>query len=194
MLVSSDTPVLAATRHTLPGISTHRALLVDLTVGISALLPIDPCGRRFRFQRATAARLQRASHILAIGCWWGAAAGAPPDDIIRLGHARDGLLSQHRTTFPRPIPPPPPPATIPPICPTPPTSPTQRGRTSSPPFFYFIFILFFFPSIFFLFFFFHSSFSFLYQPTPVWPRHRQEAPPQKIGTPRGLKVCFITPL
>lgn len=179
MLVSSDTPVLAATRHTLPGISTHRALLVDLTVGISALLPIDPCGRRFRFQRATAARLQRASHILAIGCWWGAAAGAPPDDIIRLGHARDGLLSQHRTTFPRPIPPPP-------ACHHSPHLPHPSHLSHSawtdilpPPFFYFIFILFFFPFYFFFSFFFTLLFLSFTSPPLYGPGIDRKPPPKK---------------
>lgn len=177
MLVSSDTPVLAATRHTLPGISTHRALLVDLTVGISALLPIDPCGRRFRFQRATAARLQRASHILAIGCWWGAAAGAPPDDIIRLGHARDGLLSQHRTTFPRPIPPPrlPP---FPPSAPPLPPLPLSVDGHPPPPFFI-LFLFYFFPFYFFFSFFFTLLFLSFTSPPLYGPGIDRKPPPKK---------------
>ena len=85
MLVSPDTAVTAAHRVLLPGLCTHLALLVDLELSIAALRPIDPCGRRFRFERAQADDLYLAGQLFSLVTWWGLAAGADPDTIIRMG-------------------------------------------------------------------------------------------------------------
>lgn len=91
LLVSPDTPVATVTRHTLPGISTHLALLVDADLVIAALRPVDPCGRRFQYQRATPVRLEHAASIFGLVAWWAAFAGLPSDAILTLGHSRRRL-------------------------------------------------------------------------------------------------------
>ena len=88
LFVSPDTPVATVTRYTLPGISTHLALLVDVEIIVAALRPVDPCGRRFQYQRATPARLEQAARIFGLVAWWAAAADLPTDAALTLGHTR----------------------------------------------------------------------------------------------------------
>ena len=85
VLVSPDTAVVSANRVLLPGLCTHLALMVDLELSIAALRPIDPCGRRFRFERARADDLHLAGQLFSLVSWWGIVGGADPDAIIRMG-------------------------------------------------------------------------------------------------------------
>ena len=51
ILISPDTPCRAARRVCLPGISTHQAVQCDLDLVVDTLLPLDPTGRQFAFNR-----------------------------------------------------------------------------------------------------------------------------------------------
>jgi hypothetical protein len=89
LLLSPDTPCTACHRDLLPGLSTHKALQCDLTIPGSALRPVDPAGRQFRFQQATAEALQHAAAMIGLLLWWATAAGLPPDSAVLL--CWDGL-------------------------------------------------------------------------------------------------------
>jgi hypothetical protein len=91
VLISHDTPCSSAIRHLLPGLCTHLALQVDITLSIAALRPIDPCGRRFLFNRANPDRLNHAGQCLALVLWWASTAGMSPDACIRYAHSRVGV-------------------------------------------------------------------------------------------------------
>jgi endonuclease/exonuclease/phosphatase family metal-dependent hydrolase len=91
VLLSPDTVCYAAAAAVLPGLSTHAAVQVDLSLSALALRPHDPCGRRLRYTLAPPARLHHAAHLFALVAWWGVAAHLSADDIIRLGHNRLGL-------------------------------------------------------------------------------------------------------
>lgn len=90
VLVSPDTVCTAASATALPGLSTHAALQVDLSLSALALRPLDPCGRRLRYRLASPAQLARAAHIAALVAWWSTALGRSADDTIRLIHSHAG--------------------------------------------------------------------------------------------------------
>jgi hypothetical protein len=89
LLLSPDTPCTACQRDLLPGLSTHKALQCDLTIPGSALRPVDPAGRQFRFQQATAEAMANAAALTGLLLWWATAAGLSPDSTVLL--CWDGL-------------------------------------------------------------------------------------------------------
>ena len=84
ILISPDTPCLACSKTLLPGLSTHSALQVDLTIPYASIARLDPCGRQFRHNRATDDQVQSAADVVSLLLWWAAAALLPPDSTVRL--------------------------------------------------------------------------------------------------------------
>lgn len=84
ILVSGDTPCTSADRQCLPGLSTHKALLCDLSFPRADLPNLDPAGRKFNFARAEPRQLRAAGALVNIGLWWGYRAGMPVDGLVRV--------------------------------------------------------------------------------------------------------------
>ena len=89
VLISSATPCTACSKVTLPGLCTHVALQVDLTIPPAKLTPLDPSGRQFRFSQATSEQLFAGAEVASLYLYWAAAAGLLPDTVVRL--CWDGL-------------------------------------------------------------------------------------------------------
>ena len=99
VLISAATPCIACTKVTLPGLCTHSALQVDLTIPPAKLTPLDPSGRQFRFSHATPEQLLAGAETISLYLYWAEAAGLQPDAAIRL--CWDGLRSHIQPTTSR---------------------------------------------------------------------------------------------
>jgi hypothetical protein len=83
LLITSSTSRLRASASTLMGLSTHRALLVDLHIPTIPLQNVDTLHGPFDFQRASDEQLETAGNLASLVLWWTAATISPLDSIIQ---------------------------------------------------------------------------------------------------------------
>ena len=97
VLVGPTTPCTRASRVSLPGLSTHRAVQCDLILAIAGTGPLDPTGRRFIVSRVPTDRHAQVGAVVGIALWWGQCAAFAADALVLAAWAAmSGLVPEHR--------------------------------------------------------------------------------------------------